>query len=135
MQRQPATDLRTVLNIACPKNPSEMGLLVKYDDKMEAHSHAEAINSERQRMKQQRPAEDDQKHAKVHGIAGVPVEATYDQAFGWINGCGGPASVGGKIPQTPEVDSATSEQKEGTGNCTNGDLGTYVREHKEGDVD
>ena len=112
-----------------------MGLLVEHDDEMEACCHAEAIDSEGQRMEQQRPAEDDRKHAEVHGIARVLIEATHDQMFWWINGCRGSAPKTGKGPQAPEVDGAATEQKECTGNRTDRDLGPYVREDEDGNID
>jgi hypothetical protein len=82
-------------------------------------------------MKHKSPSRYHVEYTNIHGIATVPVEATNNELFGWINGSWGSTTDFGKVQDTPQIDCTTRDEKENANNNSDGKNGRLVGEDQE----
>ena len=95
-----------IICILFAKDITKVRLFISSNEKIHKQNDHEQIPDDGQRVKKERPRNDQAKYAQVHGISDIAIEAADDENFGRINGRWRAHSFHRKIPGAPKVNCA-----------------------------
>jgi hypothetical protein len=99
---EPAPDAPSVLLPSCAMGPGQPRLFTEHDPQLKGDDDGERIDEQAGRTKRDGPAQQNQGHAHIHGVAAVAVQADDHQFLRWRPRCERAFAGYVKVPSAPQ---------------------------------
>ncbi len=115
--RDPPRNSSAVLFVRLSELPAQGGFFVEKNKEMGEKNGQSPVLRKSRSAKQCSLPKDYQRHADVHGIAHISMQASHDEVFRGSNGCGRAETSYGKLPRAAQINRGTHNRADDAQPC------------------